>query len=125
MKFTLKGVQYTPMTSEIRVAVCGELPTACNYLLQQGVVRIDQYQDATEIAEEMAYHLILIYAPQAEGLLNTAYSIAPLFESGKQAIPIRLLNEPCCHSALLELKSTIRRITDALSSPEDKHPLDA
>lgn len=113
------------MTSEIKVAVCGELPTACNFLLQQGVVRIDQYQDATEIAEEKSYHLILIYAPQAEGLLNTAYSTAPLFEEGRKAIPIRLLNEPCCHSALLELKSTIRRICETLSLSETEGLKDA
>lgn len=98
------------MMSKIKVAVCGELPTACDYLLSQGVVHIDKYPSATEIADESDYHLILIYAPQAEGLLNTAYSVSPLFENGKHSIPIRLLNEPCCHSALVELKSTIRRI---------------
>lgn len=102
------------MYREIKVAVCGELPTACDFLLSQGVVQIDQYLSATEIAEETDYHLILVYAPQAEGLLNTAYSISPMFETGKQAIPIRLLNEPCCHSALVELRSTIRRISQSL-----------
>lgn len=104
------------MVSQIKVAVCGELPTACNFLLSQGVVQIDQYLSATEIAAEADYHLILVYAPHAEGLLNTAYSITPFFKSGKQSIPIRLLNEPCCHSALVELKSTIRRIRRSLQS---------
>lgn len=51
------------MKKQIRVAVCGELPTACDYLLQYGVMQIDQYPDATEIANESSYHLILIYAP--------------------------------------------------------------
>lgn len=104
------------MVSKIKVAVCGELPTACDFLLSQGVVHIDQYLSATEIAEETDYHLILVYAPHAEGLLNTAYSISPFFETGKRSIPIRLLNEPCCHSALLELKSTIRRIRNSLQN---------
>lgn len=103
------------MLSSIRVAVCGELPTACDFLLSQGVVQIDQYLSATEIAEETDYHLILVYAPHAEGLLNTAYSISPMFETGNRAIPIRLLNEPCCHSALVELKSTLRRIRKSLA----------
>ena len=92
------------MKKQIRVAVCGELPTACEYLLENGVLQIDQYLDATEITDETSYHLILIYAPHAEGLLDTQYS------RDLHSIPIRLLNEPCCRSALVELKSTVRRI---------------
>ena len=99
---------------DIRVAVCGELPTACDYLLEYGVVQIDKYLDATEISDEMAYHLILIYAPHAEGLLNTQYSRSTLYAQGIEHIPIRLLNEPCCKSALLELRSIVRRISASL-----------
>lgn len=99
---------------DIKVAVCGELPTACDYLLRQGVVQIDQYIDATEIRDECAYHLILIYAPNAEGLLGTVYSLTTASSKQKASVPIRLLNEPCCQSALLELKSMVRRITNAL-----------
>ncbi len=102
------------MTRNIRVAVCGELPTACDFLLENGVVLIDKYLDATEIRCETDYHLILIYAPHAEGLLNTQYSRSNLFESEAHPIPIRLLGEPCCKSALTELKSTIRRIDNHL-----------
>lgn len=94
----------------IRVAVCGELPTACEYLLQNGVVKIDKYNDATEIPNETAYNLILVYAPQAEGLLNTVYSRSLDPVKDGNAVPLRLLNEPACDSALLELKSVIRRI---------------
>ena len=99
-----------PMTKNIKVAVCGELPTACNYLLQNGVVQIDKYLDAAEIAHETGYHLILVYAPHAEGLLNTQYSRCDRSSGETDSIPVRLLNEPCCRSALTELKSTIRRI---------------
>jgi len=106
------------MTGKIRVAVCGHLPTACNHLLKNGVVKIDQYADATEIRDEESYHLILVYAPQAEGLLNTQYSRSDIFESGINAIPIRLLNEPCCRSALVELESTVRRISKKLKERE-------
>ena len=37
------------MPNNIRVAVCGELPTACEHLLRMGVVQIDQYMNATEM----------------------------------------------------------------------------
>lgn len=107
------------MPNNIRVAVCGELPTACEHLLRMGVVQIDQYMNATEMASESDYHLILIYAPHAEGLLNTAYSPNAVFEEGQRSIPIRLLNEPCCHSALLELGSTVRRILRAMAHREE------
>lgn len=103
----------------VKVAVCGNLPTACDYLLRHGVVNIDQYEDAAELTEETAYHLILIYAPNAEGILDTVYSRSPLSGEGKATVPIRLLNEPACHSALLELKSMIRRISNAIP-PEEK-----
>ncbi len=99
----------------IRVAVCGSLPTACEHLLKQGVVQIDKYEDAAEIFEETVYDLILVYAPNAEGLLDIKYSRK--VASGKEgtAVPVRLLNEPACHSALAELSSFIRRI----SQPSD------
>ena len=100
--------------SRIRVAVCGELPTACNFLLKNGVVCIDKFSDATEISNEQEYHLILVYAPQAEGLLNTRYSRSITPDDDVTSIPIRLLNEPCCDSALVELGSKIRRIKEKL-----------
>lgn len=104
--------------SRIRVAVCGHLPTACNCLLKCGVVQIDQFSDATEIANEASYHLILIYAPQAEGLLNTKY-LRSMGPGGKTTtIPLRLLNEPACNSALIELRSTLRRIERNLSKED-------
>ena len=96
----------------IRIAVCGNLPTACNCLLKCGVVNIDNFSDAAEIPDETLYHLILIYAPQAEGLLNTRYSRSLSCGEDADSIPIRLLNEPACSSALVELRSKIRRIAE-------------
>jgi hypothetical protein len=104
---------------QIRVAVCGDLPTAKNYLLSLGVVQIDCYNDATEIKQESDYHLLLVYAPQAEGLLNVVYN-GRIQEREDTVIPIRLLNEPCCHSALLELKSTVKQIEKQLMT-ESSH----
>ena len=102
------------MMKNIKVAVCGELSVACEYLFRYGVVQIDKYSDATEIIEETDYNLILIYAPNAEGLLNTVYTKGAGREEGAVSIPIRLLNEPCCHSALLELKFLIKQIAAEL-----------
>lgn len=106
----------------VRVAICGELPTAYDFLLQQGIVQIDQYMYATELTDETAYHLILIYAPNAEGIFHTVYSPGALTGESECAVPIRLLNEPCCHSALLELKSMIRRICSNLSEHHESIP---
>ena len=63
----------TQMLRNVRIAVCGNLPTVCEYLTKQGVIHIDKYTDAVEIRRESDYHLILVYAPQAEGLLGTFY----------------------------------------------------
>lgn len=102
----------------VKVAVCGSLPTACDFLLRHGVVQIDQYEDAAELTEETAYHMILIYAPNAEGILDTVYTRSPVSGKGGATVPIRLLNEPACNSALLELKSMIRRISESLPPAE-------
>ncbi|MBQ8731827.1 MAG: hypothetical protein IJY82_03265 [Oscillospiraceae bacterium] len=107
------------LLSNIRVAVCGELPTTCNYLLRQGVVKIDQYLDATEIADEAAYHLILIYAPHAEGIFDTVYERKTKSGNGNATVPIRLLNEPACDSALIELRSTLRRIASTQAQSKE------
>ena len=101
---------------KVKVAICGNLPTAYEYLLRMGVVQIDQYLYATELTDEKDYHLILVYAPNAEGLFHTVY--APKAATDEHTVPIRLLNEPCCHSALLELKSMIRRICANLENHE-------
>lgn len=105
----------SPVNQNLRNAVCGELPTACDFLLRQGVVQIDQYMDAAELSAETAYYLVLIYIPNTEGGLNTVYSRNPM--SGEEmTVPIRLLNEPACHSVLLELKSMVRRIAAAINN---------
>lgn len=108
------GIQI-PNSGQVRVAICGALPTAREHLLRCGVVWIDQYHDATEIPHNALYHLILVYAPQGEGLLNTVYNRG---NQDAAAVPIRLLNEPACSSALIELKSAVRRIATQLDGIE-------
>ena len=97
------------MLSGISVAVCGELPMACDYLLSLGVVNIDKYSDAINMKPE-SYDIVLVYAPQGEGLMNTWVSVKTENEGKERRVPIRLLNEPTCHSALVELKSKLRRV---------------
>lgn len=98
-----------PRLLEIHVAVCGDLPSACDYLLSLGVVNIDKYTDAVNMRQDN-YDLILIYAPQGEGLMNTWVAVGCAEEENERMVPVRLLNEPTCHSALVELSSKIRRI---------------
>lgn len=95
--------------SDVRVAVCGHLPTAYDYLLGLGVVHIDQYTDAVNLHHD-SYDLILVYAPQGEGLMNTWVTTGSAEEGTERIIPLRLLDEPTCHSALVELSSKLRRI---------------
>lgn len=99
------------MTRSVKVAVCGHLPTACDYLLETGLVNMEFFTDATQLQSEADYNLILVYAPQGEGLLNTRYSCKASETDGEKSVPVRLLNEPCCKSALIELKSIVRRIS--------------
>ena len=99
----------------VRVAVCGNLPTVCDFLRKEGVIHIDKYSDGVTLRRETDYHLILVYAPQADGLLNT------FVQSGTedpQTVPIRLLNEPCCHAILLEIRMLLRAIAGRLSEEE-------
>ena len=97
----------------VRVAICGALDTARAVLKAEGVGCIDNYSDALDLAYNIRrgaeYHLILVYAPQGEGLMDMVYPCSP-GESGS-TVPVRLLNEPCCKSALIELKSIVRRIS--------------
>ena len=96
------------MLRNVKIAVCGNLPTVCEYLTKQGVINIDQYSDAVEIRRESDYHLILVYAPQAEGMLGTFYQMRD------KVVPIRMLNEPCCHGILSEIKMTVRDIAKSI-----------
>ena len=99
----------TEMLRKVKIAVCGRLPTVCGFLTRQGVINIDEYTDAVEIRREADYHLILVYAPQAEGMLGTFYQMKD------KVVPIRMLNEPCCHGILSEIKMTVQDIARRLS----------
>ncbi len=102
----------------IKVAVCGKLDTACSVLREEGVSHIDSYSDALDLAFKIKqgaeYHLILILAPCGEGLIETEYPYRTRMQGDWQKVPVRLLNEPACHSALVELKSTVRGIAKQL-----------
>lgn len=97
----------------IRVAICGSLPSACKALRDAGVVQIDKYDDAVSVGLKLRqgeeYHLILVYAPQGEGLdAEMPYKVK--LKGEWKTVPVKLLNEPACESALIELQSTVRCI---------------
>lgn len=98
---------------KMRIAVCGELPTSCKMLRDMGISRIDRYNDALELALDLRsgteYHLILVYAPQGEGL-DTDFPYKQHLKGEWKSVPVRLLNEPACHSALVELKLAVNTI---------------
>ncbi|MEE1154205.1 MAG: hypothetical protein UH241_03515 [Acutalibacteraceae bacterium] len=48
--------------------------------------------------------MIFIYAPNAEGILNTVYSRKCNSSKGNTIVPVIPLGEPVCDSALIELK---------------------
>lgn len=114
-KTMTKRTKETDLLRSVRVAVCGELPTACDCLREQGIIHIDKFTDAVNIGRETDYHLILVYAPQGEGLVSTYYSGGNNERGAERIIPVRMLGEPACHSALLEIKMTVQGIARTLS----------
>ena len=106
------------LVKDVRVAVCGDLRTACTKLRDLGVRHIDRYDDAINVCFKLrggtCYHLMLVYAPQGEGVV--AQMPYKCNDGGEwQSIPIKLLNEPACHSALVELESAVLAIGRGLS----------
>jgi len=104
------------LLKDIRIAICGNLPTACKALRDMGVAKIDKFDDGIDACFRLRrgeeYHLILVYAPQAEGIdADMPYKIR--CDDGWKSIPIKLLNEPACDSALIELESAVRTIAKA------------
>ena len=100
------------MLRRVKVAICGELPSVCEYLKRMGIIHIDQYSTATDMGRESDYHLILVHAPSAEGFLNTYVQTST---DGK-AVPMKLLGEPPCRSALLEIKMTVQEIANSIQN---------
>ena len=99
------------MTREIKVAVCGELPTACAALRKEGIAQIDHYNDSLDLAMNLRkgilYHLILVHAPLGEGLSEMTYPYKVQLQGDWQTVPRRMLGEPACASVLSELCETV------------------
>lgn len=101
------------LLKNIRIAICGNLPTTCKALRDMGVAKIDKFEDGIDACFRLRrgekYHLILVYAPQAEGIdADMPYKIR--CDDDWKSVPIKLLNEPACDSALIELESAVRTI---------------
>ena len=112
---TIAKKECSQLLKNIRIAVCGELPTACRALREMGISQIDKYDDALNVCFKVRngekYHLILVYAPQGEGLdADMPYKIR--CDDEWQSVPVKLLNEPACSSALIELRSAVCTIAN-------------
>lgn len=107
------------MMKKIKIAVCGNLATVCTALRKHGISKIDKYNDAVELAFKLRqgeeYHMILVHAPHGEGLTDAEYPYKS--EDGEwKTVPLRLLDEPACHSAILELLTAVNTIAKELAS---------
>ena len=101
------------LVKNIKVAICGELNHACKSLRDFGVVKIDKYGDAVDLSFALRkgeeYHLVLVYAPQGEGInADMPYKIR--CEGEWKSVPIKLLNEPACDAAIVDLTATVYAI---------------
>ena len=114
MIIVTRRTKESEMLRLVKVAVCGELPTVCEYLTKQGVIHIDKYSTATDMGRESDYHLILVHAPSAEGFFNTYVQMS----ADGRTIPMKLLGEPCCRSALLAIKMTVQDIARSIQDQE-------
>ena len=111
----LKTKETMNMVKDFKVAVCGNLPAACKTLRDIGVSKIDKYGDGLELSFALRngaeYHLVLVYAPQGEGIDgNMPYKIVT--DDEWQSVPIKLLNEPACSSALIELQTSVLNMAE-------------
>ena len=107
-----RRTQESEMLRLVKIAVCGELPSVCEYLTGLGIINIDQYSTATDMGRESDYHLILVHAPSAEGFLNTYVQT----NTDGKTVPMKLLGEPACRSALLEIKMTVQEIVSSIQN---------
>ena len=111
------------MLHEIRIAVCGDLPTTCKALRKVGVSRIDRYADSIDLSVKLRrgekYHLILVHAPQGAGLGTTEYSYKTKLEGDWETVPVRLMNEPAYPAELSEIRVTLQAMAKAREGPPD------
>ena len=109
------------MLREMRIAVCGDLPTACRMLRQEGVLQIDSYADSIDLSVRLRrgekYHLILVHAPHGAGLGSTEYSYKTTLDGDWETVPVRLMNEPAYPSELSEVKIALQVTANIREGP--------
>ena len=107
---------------EMRIAVCGELPTTCEALRGEGIFHIDGYADSLDLSLKLRkgeqYHLILIHAPRGAGLGTTEYSYKTRLEGEWETVPVFLMNEPAFPAELDEIKAALY----AMVAAQEKAP---
>lgn len=103
------------MTRDIKVAVCGTLPSACEFLRNKGIYNIDRYYDAADIAANISfknfeYDLILVYAPYGDGLIFSTFNYTKDQET--VSIPLRMIDDLKYSSTICELSVLIDKIAE-------------
>ena len=112
------------MLNEIRVAVCGDLPTTCKALREFGVSQIDNYSDGIKLwfrlRGETPYHLVLIHSQAGAGMTDLHHSYKENPNDEWSDIPVMLLDEPACAAELDMVKATLRSIAKVQKSMTER-----
>jgi len=112
------------MLNEMRVAVCGDLPTTCKALRELGISQIDNYSDGIKLwfrlRQETPYHLVLIHSPAGSGMTDLHHSYKEKLNDEWSEIPVMLLDEPACAAELDMVKATLRSMAKAQRSMTER-----
>lgn len=102
------------MLSEMRVAVCGDLPTACGALKKEGVSHVDSFADGIELWVKLRksepYHLVLIHSQSGAGMTDLHCSYKTRMEGEWSTVPVMLISEPACPGELDNVRAALRSI---------------
>lgn len=114
----------------IKVAVIGKLPTAERVVREAyGNIQIVNYERGTDFAfVPEKYDLVLVKSYDGEGFGIMGLTCSYLASGESVTVPVRLLDEPLCHSAEAELavlvKHTISKKVNELNINKPKDLLD-
>ena len=109
------------MLNEMRIAVCGDLPTTCDMLRKDGISHIDTYADGIQLwfrlRKEKPYHLILIHSQVGAGMTDLHCSYKERLEGEPITVPVMLLSEPAYSGELDNVRLALRPMAKAREAP--------
>ena len=99
---------------DIRIAICGKIPSAITLLQQEGVTNIHEYNHSLEMLgdiqdKKLEFHMVLVYAPLGDSIIDASYRMN--VEEGRKDVPLWLVNEPMHLSSQILVKLKLRELT--------------